>query len=143
MLASRPKRKTVKESKVAIMVHTTAGQEYLAVLLLIVITLLFGLITLFVGRFFRMSKPYPEKLAAYESGNEPTAEPRTRFSIKFYYVAILFVIIDVEAIYLYTWAVEFVRLGNLFGMLEMFIFMALLMLGYLYAWKKGAFQWVK
>ncbi|GAB1253165.1 NADH-quinone oxidoreductase subunit A [Desulfovibrio sp. TH_2024_36128] len=126
----------------ATMVHTTAGQEYLAVLLLIIITLLFGLITLFVGRFFRMSRPYPEKLVAYESGNEPTAEPRTRFSIKFYYVAILFVIIDVEAIYLYTWAVEFVRLGSL-GMVEMFTFMALLVLGYLYAWKKGAFQWVK
>lgn len=124
------------------MVHTTAGQEYLAVLLLIIITLLFGLITLFVGRFFRMSKPYAEKLVAYESGNEPTAEPRTRFSIKFYYVAILFVIIDVEAIYLYTWAVEFVHLGSL-GMVEMFTFMALLLLGYLYAWKKGAFQWVK
>ena len=74
--------------------------------------------------------------------NEPTAEPRTRFSIKFYYVAILFVIIDVEAIFLYTWAVEFVRLGSL-GLAEMLTFMTLLVLAYAYAWKKGAFEWVK
>ena len=73
----------------------------------------------------------------------PTAKSsRTRFSIKFYYVAILFVIIDVEAIFLYTWAVEFVRLGSL-GLAEMLTFMTLLVLAYAYAWKKGAFEWVK
>jgi len=104
--------------------------------------LILVVLTLFFGRFFRMRRPYREKLMPYESGNEPTAAPRTRFSIKFYYVAILFVIVDVEAIYLYTWAVEFVRLGSL-GLVEMLTFMTLLILAYAYAWKKGAFEWVK
>lgn len=129
-------------TKVAFMVRTVAGEEYLAILLLLIIALLFGVLTLFFGRFFRMRRPYREKLMPYESGNEPTAAPRTRFSIKFYYVAILFVIIDVEAIFLYTWAVEFVRLGSL-GLVEMLTFMTLLILAYAYAWKKGAFEWVK
>ena len=124
------------------MVRAVAAEEYVAIALLLVIALLFGVLTLFFGRFFRMRRPYAEKLMAYESGNEPTAEPRTRFSIKFYFVAILFVIVDVEAIYLYTWAVDFAHLGGL-GLLEMLIFMVLLGLAYLYAWKKGAFQWVK
>ena len=124
------------------MVRTVAVEEYLAILLLLIIALLFGVLTLFFGRFFRMRRPYREKLMPYESGNEPTAAPRTRFSIKFYYVAILFVIIDVEAIFLYTWAVEFVRLGSL-GLAEMLTFMTLLVLAYAYAWKKGAFEWVK
>ena len=129
-------------NKVAFMVRTVAGEEYLAILLLLIIALLFGVLTLFFGRFFRMRRPYREKLMPYESGNEPTAAPRTRFSIKFYYVAILFVIVDVEAIYLYTWAVEFVRLGSL-GLVEMLTFMTLLILAYAYAWKKGALEWVK
>ena len=122
------------------MTTTFASPEYLAILLLLILALLFGAVTLLVGRFFRMHRPYKEKLMAYESGNEPSPPPRTRFSIKFYYIAILFVIIDVEAIYLYPWAVEFVQLGAL-GLVEMVIFMFLLLLGYAYAWKKGALQW--
>ena len=115
-------------------------QEYLAILILIIFGILFGVVTLFVGRFFRLSRPYHEKLVAYESGNEPTAAPRMRFSIKFYLIAILFVVFDVEAIYLYPWAVVYDSLG-LFALVEMMIFIFLLLVGYIYAWKKEILQW--
>lgn len=116
--------------------------EYLAILLFILVGIGFGAVTLWIGRFFRMKRPYFEKLVAYESGNPPTAEPRMRVSVKFYLVAILFIVFDVEAIYLYSWAVVYDKLG-IFALVEMFLFIALLLVGYLYAWKKGAFQWEK
>ena len=117
-------------------------KEYLAILILLVFGILFGVVTLYVGRFFRISRPYHEKLIAYESGNDPTEAPRMRFSIKFYLIAILFVVFDVESIYLYPWAVTYDRLG-LFALVEMFIFIFLLLAGYVYAWKKEVLQWEK
>ena len=116
--------------------------EYLGILLLLLFGLLFGVLTLFIGRYFRLSRPYKEKLVAYESGNEPTEAPRLRFSVKFYLIAILFVVFDVEAIYLYPWAVSYDHLG-LFALVEMLVFIALLLVGYAYAWKKGVLQWEK
>jgi len=124
------------------MAAQTIPQEYLAILILIIFGILFGVVTLFVGRFFRISRPYHEKLVAYESGNEPTEAPRMRFSVKFYLIAILFVVFDVEAIYLYPWAVVYDRLG-LFALVEMIIFIGLLLVGYIYAWKKEILQWEK
>ena len=121
---------------------TAMPQEYLGILLLLIVGILFGVLTLLVGRFFRLSRPYHEKLIAYESGNEPTEAPRMRFSVKFYLIAILFVIFDVEAIYLYPWAVTFDRLG-LFALVEMLLFILLLLVGYVYAWKKGVFEWTR
>ena len=115
---------------------------YLAILILLLFGIGFGVVTLFVGRFFRMNHPYREKLIAYESGNEPTEAPRMRFSIKFYLIAILFVVFDVEAIYLYPWAVVYDRLG-LFALVEMMIFILMLLVGYAYAWKKEVLQWEK
>ncbi|HHD63318.1 MAG TPA: NADH-quinone oxidoreductase subunit A [Desulfobulbaceae bacterium] len=124
------------------MVAQNIPQEYLAIFILIIFGILFGVITLYVGRFFRISRPYHEKLIAYESGNEPTEAPRMRFSIKFYLIAILFVVFDVESIYLYPWAVVYDRLG-LFALVEMMIFIFLLLVGYVYAWKKEVLQWEK
>ncbi|HEB69890.1 MAG TPA: NADH-quinone oxidoreductase subunit A [Desulfobulbus sp.] len=124
------------------MATETIPQEYLAILILIIFGILFGVVTLFVGRFFRISRPYHEKLVAYESGNEPTAAPRMRFSVKFYLIAILFVVFDVEAIYLYPWAIVYDRLG-LFALVEMMLFIGLLLVGYIYAWKKEVLQWEK
>ncbi len=121
---------------------TSIAPEYLGVFLLLIFGMLFGVLTLFVGRFFRLSRPYHEKLIAYESGNEPTEAPRMRFSVKFYLTAILFVVFDVEAIYLYPWAVSYDRLG-LFALVEMLLFIVLLLVGYVYAWKKGVLQWEK
>ena len=119
---------------------TEIPQEYLGIVLLLLVGVLFGVLTLFVGRFFRLSRPYPDKLIAYESGNEPTEAPRMRFSVKFYQIAILFVVFDVEAVYLYPWAVCAHRLG-LFALVEMLLFIGLLLVGYVYAWRKGVLQW--
>jgi NADH-quinone oxidoreductase subunit A len=116
--------------------------EYLAILIFIVLGIAFGVVTLWVGQFFRMKRPYLEKLVAYESGNLPTEEPRMRFSVKFYLVAILFIVFDVEAIYLYSWALVYDQLG-MFALIEMFIFIVFLLVGYIYGWKKGALQWEK
>ena len=117
-------------------------REYLGILLLLLFGSFFSLLTLVIGRFFRLSRPYQEKLIADESGNEPTEAPRRRFSVKFYLIAILFVLFDVEAIYLYPWAVTFDHLG-LFALVEMLFFIFLLLVGYVYAWKKGALEWTK
>ncbi len=117
-------------------------KEYLAILILLIFGVLFGVVTLYVGRFFRITRPYHEKLIAYESGNDPTEAPRMRFSIKFYLIAILFVVFDVESIYLYPWAITYDHLG-LFALVEMFIFIFLLLVGYVYAWKKEVLQWEK
>ncbi len=76
----------------------------------------------------------------YESGITPVGEPRYRFSIRFYIIAMLFVIFDVEAIFIYPWAVVFDKIG-IFAFIEMVIFIVILLIGYIYAWKKEAFQW--
>jgi NADH-quinone oxidoreductase subunit A len=122
------------------MVMDTLPGEYLGILLLLAFGVLFGVLLLLLGRFFRLSRPYREKLIAYESGNEPTEAPRQRFSVKFYLIAILFVVFDVEVIYLYPWAVSYDHLG-LFALVEMLLFIGLLLVGYVYAWKKEVLQW--
>ena len=100
----------------------------------------FGMGALLIGELLRLKRPYPEKLMPYESGNLPVGEPRHRFSVKFYITAMLFVVFDVEAVFLYPWAVVFDRLG-LYAFIEMIIFIAILLIGYVYAWRKEAFKW--
>lgn len=114
--------------------------EYLPVLIFMIIATAFGLGTLVVGSLFRPSRKYAEKLTPYESGNEPIGEPRVRFSVKFYIIAMLFVVFDVEVVFLYPWAVVFDNIG-LFAFVEMMLFIAILLVGYVYAWKKDAFTW--
>ncbi|MBI5026863.1 MAG: NADH-quinone oxidoreductase subunit A [Nitrospirae bacterium] len=114
--------------------------EYFPVLVLLVLAMAFGLGSLLFGILVRPKRPYPIKLFPYESGNPPVGEPRYRFSVKFYIVAMLFVIFDVEAVFLYPWAVAFDRLG-LYGFIEMVIFIFILLVGYIYAWRKGALTW--
>ena len=116
--------------------------EYLGILLFFLVAVLFGVLALFIGRYFRLARPYDEKLVAYESGNEPTEAPQMRLSVKFYLVAIIFVLFDVEAIFLYPWAVTYKALG-LFALTEMLLFIALLVVGYVYAWRKGALEWAR
>jgi len=114
--------------------------DYLPVLIFMVIASAFGLGGLLIGSLFRPHRPYREKLLPYESGNPPVGEPRYRFSIKFYIVAMLFVVFDVEAVFLYPWAIVFDKIG-LYAFVEMMIFMVILLVGYIYAWKKDAFRW--
>lgn len=114
--------------------------EYLPILIIMLIATAFGLGALLVGIIFRPRRPYAEKLTPYESGNPPVGEPRYRFSVKFYIIAMLFVVFDVEAVFLYPWAVVFDKIG-LYAFIEMMIFIAILLVGYVYAWKKEAFKW--
>ena len=113
---------------------------YLPILIFLMIATAFGLGALLVGSIFRLKRPYAEKLMPYESGNPPIGEPRQRFSIKFYIIAMLFVVFDVEAVFLYPWAIVFDKIG-LYAFIEMVIFIVILFVGYIYAWKKEAFVW--
>ncbi len=114
--------------------------EYLPVLIFILVAEAFGFGALLIGVVFRPKKPYLEKLLPYESGINPKGEPRTRFAIRFYIIAMLFVIFDVEAIFIYPWAIVFDKIG-IFAFIEMVIFILILLIGYIYAWKKEAFVW--
>lgn len=116
------------------------AEEYLPIVIFMVIALAFGLGTLAVGAVFRLKRPYHDKLLPYESGNLPVGEPRYRFSVKFYVIAMLFVVFDVEAVFMYPWAIVFDKIG-LYAFVEMIIFIAILVVGYVYAWRKDAFKW--
>lgn len=109
-------------------------------MLFMMVALGMGLGMLVIGILFRPRRPYGDKLMPYESGNPPVGEPRYRFSVHFYIIAMLFVVFDVEAVFLYPWAVVLDKIG-LYALVEMVIFIAILMVGYVYAWKKGAFTW--
>ena len=85
-------------------------------------------------------KPNPVKAEPFESGNPPKGDARVRFSVKFYLVAMLFLIFDVEVVFLYPWAIFFRRLG-MFGLVEMGVFLFILVVGFIYVWKKGALEW--
>jgi len=114
--------------------------DYFPVAILLIIAVLIGLGALVFGLFLRPRRPYAQKLTPYESGNPPVGDSRHRFSIKFYIIAMLFVVFDVEAVFLYPWAVAYDKLG-LFGLVEMMLFIFILLIGYVYVWKKGAFDW--
>jgi NADH-quinone oxidoreductase subunit A len=114
--------------------------EYLPVLLMMLFSIIFSGGVILVGSIMRLRRPYKEKLQIYESGNPPVGEPRERFSIKFYIIAMLFVVFDVEAVFLYPWALVFDKIG-LYALIEMMLFIVILLVGYIYAWKKEAFEW--
>ncbi|KPK35415.1 MAG: hypothetical protein AMK70_05360 [Nitrospira bacterium SG8_35_1] len=119
---------------------TYTPTDYLPVLIVLVVATLVGLGALVAGLLVRPRRPYAQKLAPYESGNRPVGEPRYKFSVRFYIIAMLFVVFDVEAIFLYPWAVAYDKLG-IFGFVEMMLFIFILLIGYIYVWKKGALEW--
>jgi NADH-quinone oxidoreductase subunit A len=106
---------------------------------MMVVAALVGILIVTIGSLVRLRRPYPDKLMPYESGIPPVGEPRQRFRVSYYIVAMMFVIFDVEAVFLYPWALIFDNLG-LFGLVEMMLFIILLAVGYIYAWKKKAFE---
>jgi NADH-quinone oxidoreductase subunit A len=115
--------------------------EYLPVLLLAGLASLFAVVSLAASSFLRPNAPTPAKLAPYECGIEPERVPKgERFSVKFYVVAMLFIIFDIETIFLFPWAVGFRKLG-LFGLGEMAVFIALVFVAYVYVWQKGGLDW--
>ena len=114
---------------------------YLPILILAVLALLFAVASLTASSTLRPNRPNPVKLSAYECGNDPVRLPGgEKFSVKFYVVAMLFIIFDVETIFLFPWAVGFRRLG-LFGLVEMAVFIALVFVAYVYVWRKGGLDW--
>jgi NADH-quinone oxidoreductase subunit A len=108
---------------------------------MVVLAAAFAALSIVVSRWLAPHRPNPAKYSAYESGIEPGRLPRgERFPVKFYLTAMLFVVFDVEVIFLYPWAVAFRQL-RLFGLVEMGIFLGLVVIAYLYDWKRGGFDW--
>lgn len=114
--------------------------EYLPVLIIMIMSFLVGVSALLVGEIFRLRRPYKEKLLPYESGNPPVSEPRYRFNIKFYIIAMLFVIFDAEVVFMYPWAIVYEELGFI-ALAGMLLFLGILTFGFVYEWKKGALKW--
>jgi NADH-quinone oxidoreductase subunit A len=115
--------------------------NYLPILLFLVVGVLFVLVALVAASVLRHRVTGRTNREPYECGNEPeTLALEHRFSIRYYLIAVLFVVFDVETIFLYPWAVMFDRLG-LFGFIEMAVFLAILVVGYIYVWRRGALRW--
>lgn len=95
---------------------------------------------LFVAQKVGPKSINPAKAEPFESGNPPRGDARVRFSVRFYLVAMLFLIFDLEVVFLYPWAIVFRQLG-LFGLIEMGIFLGILVIGFIYVWRKGALEW--
>ena len=131
-------------------------REYLPVLLLIGFVVANAVMMLAVSHLTMRPRPTPVKQTPYESGIPPLGDARERFSVKFYMVAMLFIIFDIETVFMIPWAAHFRELScavplangvcpsgqaSFFGLGEMLVFMAILLVGYIYVWKKGALQW--
>jgi len=115
--------------------------EYLPILVLAGLAFLFAVGSLAASSRLRPNHPNPVKLSAYECGNDPVRLPRgERFSVKFYLVAMLFIIFDIETIFLFPWAITFRQLG-MFGLAEMAVFIGLVFVAYVYVWRKGGLEW--
>lgn len=114
--------------------------NYIPLAIILGFATIFALVMTRVNEWFGPKKPTEEKQTTYESGMEPVRTAHDRFSVKFFLVAMLFIIFDIEIVFMYPWAVNFRQLG-LLGFIEMFVFIFILMIGYYYIWKKGALKW--
>ncbi len=116
-------------------------EQYVPILVYTLVAISFPIIALLMAKVVRAGSPDPVKAEPYECGIKPTTVAfDTRFSIRYYLIAVLFVVFDVETIFLFPWAVSFERLA-LFGFIEMLVFLAILLVGYVYAWRRGALEW--
>ena len=114
--------------------------KYSPLLFLLVLALSIPVLLMTIATLFGPKRPTTQKHTVFECGVEPVGSPRKRFSVKFYLVALLFLIFDVETIFIFPWAVIFREVG-LFGFIEMSVFLLILVLGLVYVWKKGALEW--
>src|SRR6478736_5425458 len=114
--------------------------NYVIVAIFLCLGIALPIVALTIGKWLRPNKPIEEKYTTYESGNEPVGEGQIRFNIRYYLFALMFVVFDVETVFLYPWAVAYKQLG-LFALVEMCIFVGLLVVGLIYAWKKKVLQW--
>ncbi len=114
--------------------------EYAAIGIMILVVSLIGLIAIGLGTIFGPKRQTDRKAAPYESGMTPIGPGIRRVPVRFYLIAVLFILFDIEVVFFLPWAIAFRQLG-LFGLAEMLIFIAILLVGYAYAWKKGALEW--
>ena len=114
--------------------------NYLTIIIFLAIALLLSLGFVILNFAFSPKNPDPEKLSAYECGFEPFNDSRMEFDVRFYLVAILFIIFDLEIAFLFPWAISLGKIG-IFGFVSMMIFLFILTVGFIYEWKKGALDW--
>jgi NADH-quinone oxidoreductase subunit A len=114
--------------------------EYAAIAAFVIVTTLVGFIAIILGMLFGPKHSTDSKAMPYESGMNPIGPGTRRIPVRFYLIAVLFILFDIETIFLLPWAIVFRQLG-LFGLAEMLAFIAILLVGYFYAWKKGALEW--
>ena len=132
------------------------ARAYLPVLLLLGFVVLNAILMIGLSTLVVRRRPTPEKDTPYESGMPPLGDARERFSVKFYLVAVLFIIFDIETVFMIPWGAYYRQLScavplvggvcasgqmSFFGLIEMLVFMAILLVGFVYVWKKGALQW--
>ncbi|HTI45821.1 MAG TPA: NADH-quinone oxidoreductase subunit A [Casimicrobiaceae bacterium] len=115
-------------------------EQYFPILLFIGFGIVLGLVMLGVGRLVSPNRPDPEKLSPYECGFEAFEDARMKFDVRYYLVAILFILFDLEIAFLFPWAVVLNDIG-FFGFAAMMVFLAILVVGFIYEWKKGALEW--
>ncbi len=114
--------------------------SYLIITIFLGLGILLPIVALFLGKLLRPHKPDEIKYATYESGIEPFSDSRVQFHVRYYIFALMFVIFDIETVFLYPWAVAYEKLG-IFALIEMLIFVIMLVIGLIYAWKKKVLKW--
>jgi NADH-quinone oxidoreductase subunit A len=115
-------------------------EEYIPIFLFVLVAIGFAIFTLMLSSLVQSSRYNKVKLQPYECGIEPLTDARDRYSVRYYLIAMLFVIFDVETVFMFPWAVIMDELA-LFGLIEMLVFLFILVIGYAYAWRKGALEW--
>jgi NADH-quinone oxidoreductase subunit A len=115
-------------------------EQYVPIVMMIAVGVAFGVGMGKINELIGPKRPSEEKQSTYESGMEPVRTARERFSVKYYMVAMLFIVFDIEVVFLYPWAVSYRQLG-IAGFVTMFVFIFILLIGYYYVWKKGALEW--
>jgi NADH-quinone oxidoreductase subunit A len=113
---------------------------YLPIAVLLAISTILAFLVVGIGHLFGPRRPTPRKLAPYESGMRPIGPAMRRMPVRFYLVAVLFILFDIEVIFFLPWAVTFRQLG-VFGFVEMVVFIAVLLVGYVWIWRRGALEW--
>jgi len=114
--------------------------EYIPVLIMLLLAAATSAGMIVATTLIGPKKKFADKMEPFECGESPIVSPKLRFSIKFYLIALFFVIFDIEAVFLYPWAVLFKELG-MFGFVEMMVFLIILAVGLIYVWKRGALEW--
>jgi len=115
-------------------------EQYLPIAIFLGIAIVISLIIVAIPYFLGVNKPDEEKISSYECGFEPFGDARSEFDVRFYLVAILFIIFDLEITFLFPWAVSLGKIGMV-GFWSMMVFLAVLTVGFIYEWKKGALEW--